>query len=87
LERTVGQNAIEFHIAANVILETGFTNLQFVVASLAHEAGDHLFEKMVTSIQTYEARHAQIGHPVLALVMKHDSKYAQYLVGKWSWRN
>jgi hypothetical protein len=48
-----------------VILETGFTNLQFVgLASLAHEAGDYLFEKLATSIQTDEARRAQIGHPV-----------------------
>src|SRR6266550_4731385 len=47
-ELTLGQNAIEFHIATNFILETGFTNLQFVgLASLAHEAGDYLFEKMV----------------------------------------
>jgi toluene monooxygenase system protein A len=87
-ELTLGQNAIEFHIATNFILETAFTNLQFVgLASLAHEAGDHLFEKMVTSIQTDEARHAQIGHPVLAEVMKHDAEYAQYLVDKWFWRN
>jgi toluene monooxygenase system protein A len=87
-ELTLGQNAIEFHIATNVILETGFTNLQFLgLASLAHEAGDYLFEKMVTSIQTDEARHAQIGHPVFALVMKHDPDYAQYLVDKWFWRN
>src|SRR6202007_3419470 len=75
-ELTLGQNAIEFHIATNVILETGFTNLQFVgLASLAHQAGDHLFEKMVTSIQTDEARHAQIGHPVLAEIMKTDPDY------------
>ena len=87
-ELTVGQNAIEFHIATNVVLETGFTNLQFVgLASLAHEASDHSFEKMVTSIQTDEARHAQIGHPVLATVMKRDPEYAQYLVDKWFWRN
>jgi hypothetical protein len=44
-------------------------------------AGDCLFEKMVTSIRTDEARHAQIGHPVLTLVMKHDPGYAQYLTG------
>jgi toluene monooxygenase system protein A len=87
-ELTLGQNAIEFHIATNFILETGFTNLQFVgLASLAHGAGDHLFEKMITSIQTDEARHAQIGHPVLATVMKHDKAYAQYLIDKWFWRN
>jgi toluene monooxygenase system protein A len=87
-ELTLGQNAIEFHIATNFILETGFTNLQFVgLASFAHGAGDHLFEKMITSIQTDEARHAQIGHPVLATVMKHDKPYAQYLIDKWFWRN
>src|SRR6201987_1984677 len=87
-ELTLGQNAIEFHIATNIILETGFTTLQFVgLASLAHEAGDYLFEKMVTSIQTDEARHAQIGHPVLAMVMKQDPEYAQYLVDKWFWRS
>ena len=87
-ELTIGQNAIEFHIATNVVLETGFTNLQFVgLASLAHEASDRAFEKMVTSIQTDEARHAQIGHPVLATVMKHDPDYAQYLIDKWFWRN
>jgi len=87
-ELTVGQNAIEFHIATNCVFETGFTNLQFVgLASLAHGAKDHLFEKMVTSIQTDEARHAQIGHPVLAKVMKHDPDYAQYLMDKWFWRN
>jgi toluene monooxygenase system protein A len=44
----LGRNALEFHIATNVILETGFTILQFVgLASLAHEAGDHLFENLV----------------------------------------
>ena len=87
-ELTVGQNAIEFHIATNFVLETGFTNLQFVgLASLAHESTDHMFERMVTSIQTDEARHAQIGHPVLATVMKHDPQYAQYLLDKWFWRS
>jgi toluene monooxygenase system protein A len=87
-ELTVGQNAIEFHVATNCVFETGFTNLQFVgLASLAHGAKDHLFEKMVTSIQTDEARHAQIGPPVLAKVMKHDPEYAQYLMDKWFWRN
>jgi toluene monooxygenase system protein A len=87
-ELTIGQNSIEYHVATNVVLETGFTNLQFVgLASLAHGAADHSFEKMITSIQTDEARHAQIGHPVLATVMKHDPEYAQYLVDKWFWRN
>lgn len=87
-ELMLGQSAIEFHIATNVIMETGFTNLQFVgLASLARSAGDYMFEKMVTSIQTDEARHSQIGHPVLTQVINQDPEYAQYLVDKWFWRN
>jgi toluene monooxygenase system protein A len=46
-----------------------------------------MFEKMVQSIQTDEARHAQIGGPVLKKVVEHDPDYAQYLVDKWFWRN
>jgi len=65
-----------------------FTNLQFVgLASLARESSDHMFERMVTSIQTDEARHAQIGHPVLSVLMKHDPDYVQYLLDKWFWRS
>src|ERR1700726_524794 len=87
-EMCVGTDPLEFAIATNLVLETGFTNLQFIgVSAVAHDVGDRMFEKMVTSIQTDEARHAQIGHPVLALVMKHDPDYAQYLVDKWFWRN
>src|SRR4029079_16761257 len=70
------------------VFETGFTNLQFIgLSSLAHDVGDRMFEKMVNSIQTDEARHAQIGHPVLEILLKHDPAYAQYLVDKWFWRS
>ena len=55
---------IEFAIATNFVFETGFTNLQFVgLSALAHGVGDKMFEKMVGSIQSDEARHAQIGAP------------------------
>ena len=81
-------NAIEFAIATNFVFETGFTNLQFVgLSALAHEVGDRMFEKMVGSIQSDEARHAQIGPPVLATVVEHDTAYAQYLLDKWFWRS
>jgi toluene monooxygenase system protein A len=81
-------NAIELAIATNFVFETGFTNLQFVgLASLAHGVGDRMFEKMVSSIQSDEARHAQIGGPVLATVAAHDRGYAQYLLDKWFWRS
>ena len=58
-------DAIEVAVQLNFVFETGFTNLQFMaMAAMADSAHDHLFEKALTSIQTDEARHAQIGHPV-----------------------
>lgn len=87
-ELLLGSNAIEFAIATHFVFETGFTNVQFIgLSSLAHEVGDRMFEKMVQSIQSDEARHAQIGHPVLATVMRHDPAYAQSLIDKWFWRS
>lgn len=81
-------NPIEFAVATNVVFETGFTNLQFVALSaLAEASGDALFAEMVRSIQTDEARHAQIGHAVLPKVIAHDRAYAQYLLDKWFWRS
>jgi toluene monooxygenase system protein A len=81
-------NPIEFAIGTHFVFETGFTNLQFIgLGALARGAGDRMFEKMVNSIQTDEARHAQIGKPVLAALMRHDPDYAQYLVDKWFWRS
>ena len=87
-ELLLASNPIEFAIATNFVFETGFTNLQFVgLSSLSHMVGDHMFEAMVTSIQTDEARHAQIGPPVLETVIRHDREYAQYLLDKWFWRS
>lgn len=81
-------NPIEFAIATNFVFETGFTNLQFVgLSALAKETGDRMFEKMVNSIQTDEARHSQIGPPVLKVIAAHDPGYAQYLLDKWFWRS
>jgi toluene monooxygenase system protein A len=87
-ELLLASNAIEFAIGTHFVFETGFTNLQFVaLTALAHQVGDRMFEKMLGSIQSDEARHAQIGLPVLATVMKHDQEYAQYLLDKWFWRD
>ena len=81
-------DAIEFAIQPNFVFETGFTNLQFVALSaLAHRADHHMFEKMVASIQSDEARHAQIGDPVLRTLLEHDRANAQYLLDKWFWRS
>lgn len=87
-ELLIGSDPIEFAVATNFVFETGFTNLQFLgLSSLADRVGDRLFETMATSIQTDEARHAQIGSPVLAKVVEHDRAHAQYLVDKWFWRS
>lgn len=87
-ELLLASNPIEFAIGTHFVFETGFTNLQFVgLASLAHGVGDRMFERMVTSIQSDEARHAQIGNSVLRTVMKHDPEYGQALLDKWFWRS
>lgn len=86
-ELLLGSDPIEFAVATNFVFETGFTNLQFIgLASVARSAGDRMFEKMLQSIQTDEARHAQIGHPVLATLVQRDPDRAQRLVDKWFWR-
>jgi toluene monooxygenase system protein A len=86
-ELLLGSNPIEFAIGTNLVFETGFTNLQFVgLTSMAHAVGDRMVEKMLSSIQTDEARHSQIGPAVLRAVAKHDPEYAQSLVDKWFWR-
>jgi toluene monooxygenase system protein A len=86
-ELLLAANPIEFAIGTNLVFETGFTNLQFVALSaLARDAGDPMFETMVKSIQTDEARHAQIGRSVLEILARDDREYAQRLVDKWFWR-
>ena len=82
-------DAIEVAVQLNFVFETGFTNLQFMAMSaMADGVHDHLFEKALLSIQTDEARHAQIGHPVLrTLIENGEAQRAQYLVDKMWWRS
>jgi len=84
----VAANAVDLAIQLNFVLETGFTNLQFMaMAAMADGASHHLFEKVLASIQTDEARHAQIGHPVLRTLIENGAReHAQYLVDKMWWR-
>jgi toluene monooxygenase system protein A len=87
-EMLVTADPIEFAVATHFVFETGFTNLQFVgLSAMARAVGDRMFEKMVKSIQTDEARHAQVGMPVLRTLIEHDRAYAQFLVDKWFWRS
>ncbi|HEX2676750.1 MAG TPA: toluene-4-monooxygenase system B family protein [Polyangiales bacterium] len=87
-ELLVGTDAVEFAIATHFVFETGFTNLQFVgLSALARASGDRMFETMLQSIQTDEARHAQIGTSVVEILMRHDPERVQQLVDKWFWRS
>jgi toluene monooxygenase system protein A len=87
-ELLLGCDPIEFAIGTHLVFETGFTNLQFVgLSSMAHDVGDRMFEKMVTSIQTDEARHAQIGPAVARILAEEDPARLQALVDKWFWRS
>ena len=87
-ELLLGADPIEFAIATNFVFETGFTNLQFIgLSAVAHDVGDRLLEALLGSIQSDEARHAQIGGPVLAKVVEKDRALAQRLVDKWFWRS
>jgi toluene monooxygenase system protein A len=87
-ELLLAADPIEFAIATNFVFETGFTNLQFVgLSAVAHGVGDRLFETLLGSIQSDEARHAQIGGPVLARIVEADRALAQRLVDKWFWRS
>jgi toluene monooxygenase system protein A len=85
----VTANAIDTAIQLNFVFETGFTNLQFVaLAAMADGADHHVFEKALTSIQTDESRHAQIGHPVLRTLIQNGAKeYVQFLLDKMWWRS
>jgi len=79
---------IEFAVATNFVFETGFTNLQFVgLSALAHRVKDRMVQTMLQSIQTDEARHAQIGPAVLGIVARHDPERAQRWLDKWFWRS
>ena len=87
-ELLLGADPIEFAIATHFVFETGFTNLQFIgLGAVAHGVGDRLFESLLGSIQSDEARHAQIGGPVLARVVEADPARAQRLIDKWFWRS
>ena len=69
--------------------EVTFTNLQFIaLAADATKAGDHVFAQLIQSIQSDEARHAQIGMEVMRLMIRAGRKAeVQKLVDISFWRN
>ncbi|VVE17606.1 YHS domain-containing protein [Pandoraea commovens] len=64
------RSAAEIAVMLSFGLETSFTNMQFLgLASDAAEVGDFTFSSLISSIQTDEARHAQIGGSVLKIMI------------------
>jgi toluene monooxygenase system protein A len=69
------RDAISVSIMLTFSFETGFTNMQFLgLAADAAEAGDHTFANLISSIQTDESRHAQIGGPALKVLIENGHK-------------
>jgi toluene monooxygenase system protein A len=82
------RDAISVGIMLTFAFETGFTNMQFLgLAADAAEAGDFTFSSLISSIQTDESRHAQIGGPALEILIANGKKAeAQKLVDVAFWR-
>ena len=82
------RDATSAGIMLNMGLEQAFTNLQFVALSAdAAKFGDHTFATMLQSIQTDESRHAQIGEPMVRIMLENGRKEeAQKLVDIAFWR-
>lgn len=81
-------DAVSMAVQLTFVIETGFTNLQFLgLAADAMETGDVEFSALISSIQTDEARHAQQGEPTLRLLLEHGKKAeAQRLIDVMFWR-
>jgi toluene monooxygenase system protein A len=85
----LGRDAATMSIMLTFALEQGFTNLQFLgLAADAAEVGDYSFSNLISSVQTDEARHAQIGTAALRVLLAHGKKeQAQRAVDISFWRN
>ena len=84
----VTRGAVGVGMMLTFAFETGFTNMQFLgLAADAAEAGDWSFSSLISSIQTDESRHAQIGGPLVQILVKNGKKAeAQKMVDISIWR-
>lgn len=82
------RDAVGVSLMLTFAFETGFTNMQFLgLAADAAEAGDWTFSNLISSIQTDESRHAQIGGPALKILVANGKKAeAQKMVDIAIWR-
>lgn len=84
----LARDAINIAIMLTFAFETGFTNMQFLgLAADAAREGDITFASLISSIQTDESRHAQIGAPALKVLIENGkADEAQKIVDVAFWR-
>ena len=82
------RDAVGVGVMLTFAFETGFSNLQFLgLAADAAQAGDITFSNLASSIQTDEARHAQIGGPIVKILIENGKQAeAQRMVDVAMWR-
>ena len=81
-------DAITTSLMLNLAFETGLTNVQMIGLSAdAANMGDFVFSNLITSIQSDEARHAQIASPLIEILIRNGKKdQAQQAVDIAFWR-
>jgi toluene monooxygenase system protein A len=82
------RDAVTTSLMLNFAFETGLTNVQMIGLSAdAANMGDFTFSNLITSIQSDEARHAQLGTPVIEIMLRNGKKAeAQQAVDIAFWR-
>jgi toluene monooxygenase system protein A len=82
------RGAVGVAVMLNFAFESGFTNMQFLgLAADAAEAGDWTFSSLISSIQTDESRHAQIGGPLIPILLANGKKAeVQRMIDVSFWR-
>jgi len=83
------RDAVGIGLMLTFAFETGFTNMQFLgLAADAAEAGDWTFSSLISSVQTDESRHAQIGGPLVPILISQGKKEAaQRMIDISFWRS
>jgi toluene monooxygenase system protein A len=82
------RDVVTTSLMLNFAFETGLTNLQMIALSAdAANMGDYTFSNLITSIQSDEARHAQIGTPLVEILLRNGKKAeAQRAIDISFWR-
>jgi phenol hydroxylase P3 protein len=83
-------NPFEAIIAANVVLEIGFTNLNFVALPAVGAANyEYAWSQLQLTTQSDETRHMAIGQSMMRTLLEEDSRNLPIIQGwldKWTWR-